>query len=334
MYKRQGLVTIPILSSPDIHKGIAVFKVPPFQRNFTSYLFLALFFFASYYYIIPKFYVTKRWLLLILITVFGYLLVIKLPQYLISDSFLFENQQHPHSFPQHKKHNSPFLSFFLSKENHILQFLGVFILSLFLRVNEHLNKAKHDKLLSEISYLRSQINPHFLFNTLNSLYALVLTKSDEAPNAVLKLSELVRYIVSESNKKTISLEKEVEYIKNYIDLQKLRLTEKTKVITNFEGNFRNHQIVPLLLMSFIENAFKYGADVDNDSEIILHLTIINNNLSLDISNTIASTQKKVSTKKGISNTKEQLDIFYPNKHNLKVEKNNQFYKVNLEIELK
>lgn len=330
-----GLITIPIISSPDIESGFGLFKVAPFQRNFLSYLLLTIFFFGSYYYIVPKFYITKRWVLFFLMTLIGYFIVIKIPEYTISNKVIFDlnESQHKHLI-DYPKHNHPYLQMFLSRDNHILQFLGVFILSIFLRVNEHLNKVRYDKLLTEISYLRSQINPHFLFNTLNSLYALVLTKSDEAPNALLKLSDLVRYVVSESNKSTVSLEKEINYIKNFIDLQQLRLTEKTKVVFNFKDDFRNEQITPLLLISIIENAFKYGTDVDNNSEIILNLSINNSVLSLDVENTIVAQKKQVSTENGIINTKKQLTVFYPNKHTLTINNDTKRYKVNLEINLR
>ncbi len=334
-----GLISIPILTSPDVNAGFELFFIRPFQRNFISYILLTFFFFCSYYYIIPQFYFKKRWVFLFFILIAGYLLVIEFPQLIISDSS-FSNTLNRLSRPPNSINDqdgfNP-LSLFISSQNHFLQYFGIFFLSLFLRVNERLNEIKNDKLIAEISYLKSQINPHFLFNTLNSLYALALTKSNKAPEAILKLSNLMRYVVAKSAENYISLDREVNYIKDFIDLQQLRLTDKTKLITYFKGDFKSYKITPLVLICIIENAFKYGADVENSSEIIVSLVVENNTLQLKVDNTIvdSETQKKsLSTEQGLKNTKKQLDLFYQNKYNITIKNDFKNYKVNLEIQLK
>jgi hypothetical protein len=334
-----GLISIPILTSPDVNAGFELFFIRPFQRNFISYILLTFFFFCSYYYIIPQFYFKKRWVLLFFVLIAGYLLVIEFPQLIINESSL-SNSIHKHPDHINKIKNQDVfnpLSLFISSQNHFLQYFGIFFLSLFLRVNERLNEIKNDKLIAEISYLKSQINPHFLFNTLNSLYALALTNSAKAPEAILKLSSLMRYVVAESSENYISLDREVNYIKDFLDLQQLRLTEQTILTASFEGDFNDYKITPLVLICIIENAFKYGADVENSSEITVSLVVKDNFLKLIVLNTIVNLEDKKeirSTKQGLKNTRKQLDLFYPNKYNLTIENDSKTYKVNLEIQLK
>ncbi|MCB4797357.1 sensor histidine kinase [Neotamlana laminarinivorans] len=334
-----GLLTIPVFTSPDIVKGWAMFKFAPFLRNFISYFLLALFFFFSYYFVIPKFYITKQWVFLFLTGLMCYFLVLEIPKFVINNN-LISGLQKAYRLPRYMHNpdfqyirNHPILSHLISKDSHLMQFLGVFFLSALLRVNEQANKIKNEKLKADIAYLKAQINPHFLFNTLNSLYALVLTKSEDAPNAILKLSELMRYATTESSNNFVNLDKEVQIINAFIDLQKLRLTNKTKITTHFTGDFENYKVSPFILICLVENAFKYGSDTENSSEIAISLIIKNNNLNLEVKNNIVNPNIPFTTKKGISNTKTQLNLFYPNKHKLVIAKENQTYQVNLDLNL-
>ncbi|MCR1025721.1 sensor histidine kinase [Cellulophaga baltica] len=335
-----GLTTIPILTSPDVNLGLELFKVAPFQRNFLSYQLLTIFFFTSYYYIIPNFYFNKKWLYLVLILIVGYLLVIKFPQFLISDFSVHKsNNLNLRPLRDGVSRSTRFgsINFILSRDSHLLQFIGIFFLSLYLRVNERLTEINNEKLLTEIAYLKSQINPHFLFNTLNSLFALALTKSDKTPQAILQLSDLMRYVITQNNQQFIALDKEVGYLKSFIDLQKLRLTKKTTLRTEFRGDFENQEINPLMLICIIENAFKYGSDVENNSEIEISLVLEDNILKLNVTNTIVKSTERIknqSTSLGLKNTKKQLELFYANKYKLNVVSNMEYFKVNLEIELK
>jgi sensor histidine kinase YesM len=189
---------------------------------------------------------------------------------------------------------------------------------------------------AQLGSLKSQINPHFLFNTLNSLYALALTKSSKTPEAILKLSGLMRYVVTESSQKYIQIEKEVDYIRNFIELQRLRLAENVELICHLDGDYRNLEITPLILISIIENAFKYGLDLDAHSKISISVCIEKGKLILNVENSIAKriADKTVSsTELGLANTRKQLRIFYPEKHVLTIEHIGGQYKVNLEIQL-
>ncbi len=330
-----GLISIPFLSSPDLGTGLQMLKVSAFQKSLLSYFLLLLFFYLNYYFFIPKFYVSKKWIFLCLGLAISYLAILKWPEILIPDSGKMPPMlANPYNIPPPFKPNDKniFFSFF-SRDRYFFQFLGIFILSLFLRLDERLNKIKNEKLSTEVSYLKAQINPHFLFNTLNSLYALALTKSDKAPNAILKLSDLMRHVVTESNKDFIPLEKEVNYIKNFIDLQQLRLTENTQLVSRFSGDFKNKKIAPLLLISIVENAFKFGANADDASKIDIRLNVDDNNLlTLYVENSIVNTAV-ISSEKGLKNTKKQLDILYPNSYKLTINEENNTHKVHLAIPL-
>jgi LytS/YehU family sensor histidine kinase len=126
--------------------------------------------------------------------------------------------------------------------------------------------------------LRKQTNPHFLFNSLNSIYSLAHKKSDLVPDAIVTLSELMRYMLYETDNKTVALEKEINYIQNYIDLQKLRLNNIEDIFINVHGDTKNKFIEPLLLISFVENAFKYGTDYKGAAHVKIKITIFENTL--------------------------------------------------------
>lgn len=328
-----ALISIPFLTSPDVTTGLQLFNIPPFQKTLVSYILLVVFLYLNYYLLVPKFYLQKKWLLYFIIVVLCYVIILKVPSLFIKTQQ--GNPFAPPPPPGFSNGKTPLGVF--SKDSYFFQFLVTFLLSLFFRIEENLNKVKNENLASEASYLKAQINPHFLFNTLNSLYALALTKSKKAPDAILKLSNLMRYAVSENNQTRISLQKEIAYIKDFISLQKLRLTKNVTLSTNFSGNFSETQIAPLILINFIENAFKYGANNEETSTILINIHVDQEKtLFLNVENTIVDTPKNFekSTKKGLENTQKRLQILYPNKHNLVISTTTKpTYQVALTIEL-
>jgi LytS/YehU family sensor histidine kinase len=194
--------------------------------------------------------------------------------------------------------------------------------------------AASQKVSSELSFLKAQLNPHFLFNTLNSIYSLANKKSDDTTVAIVTLSELMRYMIYEANEEFISLEKEIEYIKNYISLQLLRLKDSSGVKINVHGDL-NYKIEPLLLISFIENAFKYGTDYKGKTDIRVIITINNDELQLEVYN-ISSLQNSANKNSGIGleNIKNRLNLLYPNAHTLEITNHKKSFEVNLKIKLK
>lgn len=185
----------------------------------------------------------------------------------------------------------------------------------------------------EIALLRSQVNPHFLFNTLNNIYSLVYNKSDEAPEAVMKLSSIMRYMLYDSNTDIVPVIKEVEYLNSFIELQQLRITQKGFVDVKVLGSMENRTIAPMLLIPFVENAFKHG-DKSHEPGIIIILNLLPGQLNFTVENYI---KKNVATPTeetggfGLQNIKRRLGLLYPDKHELKIINNEEKYKIELII---
>jgi len=201
--------------------------------------------------------------------------------------------------------------------------------------NEKLKSLiKSEKINSELSFLKAQLNPHFLFNSLNSIYSLANKKADNTTDAIVTLSELMRYMIYEADKEFVKLENEIDYIKNYISLQTLRLKDSSGVRFNVHGNL-DHDIEPLLLISFIENAFKYGTDYTGKTSINIKIFVEDNDFSLKISNYISLKEKNnPNSGIGIQNIRQRLKLLYPNTHTLKIIEIDNLFTVELFLKLK
>ena len=193
-------------------------------------------------------------------------------------------------------------------------------------------------LKSELRFLKSQINPHFLFNTLNSLYALTLKKSDQAPEIVLRLSEMMRYMLYECNERRVPLSKEINYIKNYLELEKIRQAGKYKIEFNFTGEIRNQKIAPLMFIPFLENSFKHGLNSQaKEGYVHIDMDIKNENVRLMIENSKAPALPSRNHKKsggiGLVNVQRRLNLMYPEDYELNISESPNSYKVDLSIQL-
>lgn len=189
---------------------------------------------------------------------------------------------------------------------------------------------------TELKYLKSQINPHFLFNSLNSLYALTLVKSDKAPELVLKLSEILRYVLYEAKEKFVSLDKEINYLRSYLELEKIRHGDRLDVDFKIDGDVRNKKIAPMLFLTFLENSFKHGiSNTAGDGYVSIDMNIDEDQLDFHISNSKPSSDSKTPYKGGIGleNTKKRLNILYPNKYKLETQDSDSNYEVNLNLQL-
>jgi len=194
------------------------------------------------------------------------------------------------------------------------------------RIKQELEKQN---LKSEIALLQSQINPHFLFNTLNNIDYLVNDNYNaKASDAIVQLSEIMRYMLHESKEKKVPLVKEIAYLTSYIDLQKLRLNEDDFVSFKIAGDPRSKKISPMLFISFIENAFKHGRKTGRTPGIIIMITI-DDKIKFECTNYIA--KKKINKDKtsgiGLFNVKRRLELLYPGKHMLDISQDSEFYKV-------
>lgn len=194
---------------------------------------------------------------------------------------------------------------------------------------------------SELRFLRAQINPHFLFNTLNSLYALTLKKSDKAPDIVIRLSEMMRYMLYECNDKQVELHKEVDYIKNYLELEKLRHSDAVQINFTIDGDIYDKEIAPLLFSPFLENAFKHGLNKHIEEGFIdVKLQIANKILKFRVRNSKpvekninSEMNDKISGGIGLQNVQRRLDLLYPDKHDLELKETDKIYEINLSLEL-
>ncbi|MFK7984251.1 MAG: sensor histidine kinase [Saprospiraceae bacterium] len=193
-----------------------------------------------------------------------------------------------------------------------------------------------EKSASELNALKQQVNPHFLFNTLNSLYALgIEEESEKTADGIAKLGTLMRYNLNDAQKDFISLSKEIDYIKKYIELQELRITSNNEVRINLvRGNLEGYQIAPLLLIPFIENAFKYGISTTEKTFTELNIEIHKDWLVMDLVNSVI-TQKETKSSNGIglSNTRKRLAALYPKQYELIIEETPSEFEVHLEINL-
>ncbi|UJH69147.1 sensor histidine kinase [Allomuricauda sp. SCSIO 65647] len=187
---------------------------------------------------------------------------------------------------------------------------------------------------TELQFLKAQLNPHFLFNSLNSIYSLVRNGSNEAPEAVITLSELMRYMLYEAQEDLVPLAKEIEYIKNYVHLQLYRLSNSENVKLKISGEYSDKKISPLLLIPFVENAFKYGTDFKGKTYVDIKIQIFDDSLFFQVINGIGAYQKdELSSGIGLTNIQNRLDLLYPNDHLLKIDKKNGFHSVQLELNL-
>lgn len=203
------------------------------------------------------------------------------------------------------------------------------------RKNEDLRKkVESEKVNSELQFLKTQLNPHFLFNSLNTIYSLSVKKSSGTPDAVISLSEMMRYMIYEADKDKVPLSKEVEYIKNYVQLQKLRLSDSANVTLRISGEEKGKQMVPLLFISFIENAFKYGTDFKGKTHVAISLFIEERSVDFRVENKIGiPRQQQVNSGVGLENTKNRLQLLYPNSHDLEIIDIGDTYVVHLKLEI-
>ncbi|MDF0716037.1 histidine kinase [Muricauda sp. 334s03] len=345
-----GLLSIPILTSPDFSSFKEMIKAVGFQRNFLGYFLLLVFYYFNYYLLVPNFYTKKKRFIYVGALLLCFIVVTYVPDLLfqnldfpqIQDSIgrpegkgmLPPNQGGPPK-PEEFGRRQPLINVFEIRDSFLIQFITVTILSILLRLDNQLKEIQNEKLKAEVNYLKAQINPHFLFNTLNSIYALTLKKSDQAPWAVLRLSEMMRYVVTESHSEKVPLEYEIQYISDYIELQKLRMGNHTDFTFEIKGNPAGKRIAPIILVNYVENAFKYGVNPDEASKIDIFINIDTKGVELLVQNkiTVKLNELVEQTNEGNKNTKKRLDYFYPDKYELNIDHRKDFYSVKLLINL-
>ena len=186
---------------------------------------------------------------------------------------------------------------------------------------------------AELALLKSQLNPHFLFNTLNSIYSLAYQKSEKAPDAILKLSEVMRYMLYDSEDQLVPLEKELQYLHSFVDLQKARFKENIYVDLLVEGTITTQQITPVILIAFVENAFKHGVLNDPTDPVLIQVTINGCHLQLMVQNKVNDLKKDQTGGIGLPNIYRRLELLYPGRHRLEIRNTDTHYICELSLEL-
>lgn len=194
---------------------------------------------------------------------------------------------------------------------------------------------EYQKNNAELAVYKAQINPHFLFNTLNSIYSLIIGTSEKAENAFIKFIDIVKYTYTSVDRETVSIREEINYIDNYIELQSLRLNHHTKVEWTYEVDDDEARIPPMLMLTFLENVFKYGISSKNDCRIDISLTLISGVLEFKTRNRIMKSADVLrrDAPVGIENCRARLNCLFPGKYTLEAVDENGYFTVNLKIQL-
>jgi len=335
-------LVVPILVFPR-PPGIPFFPLTrAFIQDTIANCTLLGFFYANYYILIPKFYFNQKYVKYVICVVICLTVVLLLPELLkgpfsgmVQDPPPDVAAGHGNNIP-HPLHSRPFLFFVWDGlRHHLYLFFTAIFFSFLLRVREHLNQVKEEKLKAEIASLKAQINPHFLFNVLHNIYTLSVKKDDKASDAIIHLSGIMRYAINDANDAKIPLLKEIEYIQNYIELQKSRLGNTATVMYDCSGQPGNKEIAPLILITYIENVFKHGINPEvEDCSVEIKLQITGTGIRLYTFNKkVPHPLDSASTGIGMSNTLARIKHLYPDKHDLQISGNNGTYSVTLSLEL-
>jgi sensor histidine kinase YesM len=288
------------------------------------------------YYLIPRFLLTKKYPLFLLYSSYTLIFSTYLVLIAIFGSFIFLSNMEVKNMPPMSRNYAFIL---------ILVYLIVLIVSFVSILNHNFqtlseNKALENKILEtqlqikdqELQYLKKQIHPHFLFNTLNTIYGFALKQSKNTPDIILKLSNLLDYILYQVSKPQVPLKEEISHIKEYIELEKIRFQDTLKVSFTSDEISEDVQIAPMLLIPFVENAFKHGNLIDGFLHIDIIITFAGETLNFNLKNTslpINEGQKENGI--GLENLKKRLGILYKNKYQLNINQDKNWYTANLSI---
>ncbi len=224
----------------------------------------------------------------------------------------------------------------------VSSFLFVFGISIFVKlIQNHVDSVERNREIirqrdeAEFRMLKAQVNPHFLFNTLNNLYTLAYTGSEKTPGAIMSLSEIMRYLIYEAGAQLVPLEKEIRFLTNYVELEKLRIEDTSKVTFRIDQPSENSMIAPLVFIAFVENAFKHSnIDTDPEGFVQIFLSFGESEIYFTCENSMpTSTIPKKEGGTGLANARARLDLMYPGKAALRINSTNLVYSVTLKISI-
>lgn len=324
-----ALLVIPYVSTDQVFSSFD-------GGNDTKYLWqclalssvLILCFYFNYFVLIPKFLLLKKYWLY-----FSFLLLIIHGVFFFSAYLFFSSDLNPEIL---SKANPTFERVFpVIVINATLLWLLAIVSNILWTVYNRLKQTESEKLSAQIASLKSQINPHFLFNTLNNIYATAIDTSPKAADMVDKLSEMMRYTMKDIQQDFVLLEDEIQYVDNFIELQRLRLDRSVRLEYKTLENISPYHIAPMLLIPFIENTFKHGVNSEQKSHIKIEMSMNKTEFQLRVVNNKVNVQKDTSERSGlgIENTKHRLDLIYPSKHLLVINDTEKDFSVSLSINL-
>lgn len=297
-----------------------------------SYFLIGLtIFYTNYLVILPRYFKTKKfgklWLAWLLLLAAG-----------IALRFNVEERWYKYLLGIHNYPDDTPVTYYISDN---IYFIGIYIVistvfwtaDFWIRSEQEKNVLQKEVFDAEMTLLKNQVNPHFLFNTLNNIYSLSFKKSDKAPESILKLSGLMRYMLKDSSAEKVLLSKELDYIKDFIDLQRLRYTNGGYIDYTVSADKETYEIAPLLLIPFIENGFKHGETNLPDAPLRISITVENGRLLLLVKNRKAKGNKDESNGIGLVNVRKRLDLLYPQSYELSIKDEEVNYICQLTIKL-
>jgi len=285
------------------------------------------------YYLLPHFLFKKKYVL------FGLLFILSAGIAIIGQRALMYYISYPLFYPEWVDEAGSFwkINPFYSLLN-IYTVVGLFasikLVKYWFENQQMKSELENKNKTSELALLRTQLNPHFLFNTLNNIDALILTNPEKASDAIIKLSDIMRFMLYDTNTDVVLLDKEINYLKSYIALQQMRYKDPKFVKFTNEGNCNGKTIAPMLFIPFVENAFKHGTKNVKSPGIEIYLSCKEDSVNFDVINHFDGTQEINKDKTpgiGLANTKRRLELLYPGKHELRITKDNGFYTSSLKI---
>ena len=296
--------------------------------------------YSCIYFLIPNFLVPKKNILFIismfLLITAAYALFVYIQEYHFRPKYLRKEDSKLAYIPKEQFYKYFFnFSIFIGKSVKFITPTVLIVLAKYYKDQQRFLQLKEQKKSTELTTLKHQLNPHFLFNTLNNLYSLSVTKSDEAPDVIEKLSEMLDHMLYGCNDQFVSLHKEMELIENYLTLEKIRYDDRVN-ITFTNSVKKDVKIAPLILLTFVENAFKHGVTQELDKATIkIEINVIENYIYFKISNT-KSVNKVNSNKEGIGlkNVTKQLELLYADEYFLDFEEKENYFNVSLKLAVK
>jgi len=315
-------------SSPNHAAGVLSFaKIVIIQTGYLAIPILC--FYCAYYFVAPQLFVTRKYfkaIVLFLLTIVGAVALRYSMEYFFFQPVLGFDNYRGHPWPVYDFVDNVFFYYF---PKYFVYGLMYFFAENWYKTRQLQQELQKEKSTAELAFLRSQLNPHFLFNTLNDIYSLTYQKSDQAPEAVLKLSELLRYMLREGTEDFMPLSQEIQYLETLIKLQLISAKGNAYIQINADGVLSEYAVASLLFVSFVENAFKHGVLNDPSNPISIKLVTADGNISFSVTNKKNQDQKDKTGGIGLNNVRRRLELMYPDRHRLEIIDDEEHYNINL-----